>query len=331
MGLHPNAKYHRRTSSMRYVTTAELSDLIRKNLWKIPHDIDLVVGVPRSGMLPATMISLFLNTRLTDIDSFVEHGSYFTNGISRGTYVKSSEIKKILIVDDSIDTGKSLLAAQKKLGKIRDKKFEDLFCVPIASTSGANMVDLHFTIIDDDRLFEWNIFHHAILENTCVDIDGVLCMDPVEDDDGEKYQYFLNTANPLFTPTCRINTLISCRLEKYRTQTENWLKKHNIVFDNLIMLDLPNKTERLKWNNYGNYKGTYYKEKEDCILFIESSFFQAKQIAEISHKPVYCVETNTMIHMLNPTSKRKRVLRALRKRTTKCYHCFRALYYSIIK
>ena len=52
---------------MQYRTIRDLSDLIRRNLWKIPHDIDLVVGVPRSGMLPASMIALYLNTKFTSI------------------------------------------------------------------------------------------------------------------------------------------------------------------------------------------------------------------------------------------------------------------------
>lgn len=33
---------------MKYITIADLSDTIRKNIWKIPHDIDCVIGIPRS-------------------------------------------------------------------------------------------------------------------------------------------------------------------------------------------------------------------------------------------------------------------------------------------
>ena len=77
---------------MRYVTTAYLSDLVRKNLSKIPHDIDLVVGVPRSGMLPATMIALALNKRLTDINSFAEGRAEWENG---------ADFKKVIAMADS--------------------------------------------------------------------------------------------------------------------------------------------------------------------------------------------------------------------------------------
>ena len=312
---------------MRYVTIAELSELIRKNLWKIPHDIDLVVGVPRSGMLPATMIALFLNTRLTDIDSFVENGGCFSNGLSRGEYIKNGEIKRVLVVDDSIDTGKSLLDAKRKIETYPNRCFENIFCTPIATTPGADMVDIYFEVIDGDRVFEWNIFHHSVLSNACVDIDGVLCLDPTEDDDGEKYKTFLQTAIPLFLPTCNINTLISCRLEKYRTLTENWLSQKNISYNQLILLDFPDKATRMAWNKHGDYKGEYYKGRKDCVLFIESSFVQSKRIAEISNKPVYCIETNTMIQIPMPVTLKKRVFHAIKKRFPKGYQFFRELYY----
>ena len=39
-------------------------------------------------------------------------------------------------------------------------------------------------------------------------------------------------------------------------------------------------------------KGEYYKTHNNYNLFVESDDRQAKKIAEISNKPVYCVETN---------------------------------------
>ena len=46
--------------------------------------------------------------------------------------------------------------------------------------------------------------------------------------------------------------------------------------------------------NPGIYKGNYYKMFDQYKLFIESEDWQAKQIAEISGKNVYCVETNKL-------------------------------------
>ena len=303
---------------MRYVTIKELSDLVRRNLWKVPHDVDLVVGIPRSGMLAANMIALFLNTNLSDIDSFVE-GKVYCNGLSRGRYVRKSDaIRKVLVVDDSICGGTSLNDAKRKLEAVRDKGYELLFCVPIATSHGANLVDLCFEIIDDERVFEWNLFHHAILEKACVDIDGVLCPNPEEDDDGEKYGVFLQETKPLFTPTVKINTLITCRLEKYRKQTEEWLKNNNVSYDNLVMLDLPDKASRVIWGKHGEYKGEYYKNS-DCQLFIESSRHEAAVIVKNANKPVICIETNELLSAA-PVTKFKSFKRKIRKRIPKTYN-----------
>lgn len=151
----------------------------------------------------------------------------------------------------------------------------------------------------------------------------------LEDDDGEKYQSFIQTATPLFLPTCRINTLISCRLEKYRFLTENWLAQNNISYNQLVMLDFPDKTTRMAWNKHGNYKGEYYKQRSDCTIFIESSLYQANIIAEISNKPVYCVETNTMIQIPIPISIRKPILHSIRDKFPQGYYWLQSKYYKM--
>jgi YesN/AraC family two-component response regulator len=89
---------------MRYVTTSELSRMLRSNLWKIPHDIDLVVGIPRSGLMVANMVALYLNKKLSDIDSFVE-GRIFNIGSTRAHMVADTPIRKVLVVDDDVEIG----------------------------------------------------------------------------------------------------------------------------------------------------------------------------------------------------------------------------------
>lgn len=277
---------------MRYVTIKELSDIIRRNLWKIPHDVDCVVGIPRSGMLPASMIALYLNTNLCDVESFL-NGRCFEIGQSRPYMMRHNTIKKVLIVDDSVGAGGSMTQAKEKL-KTVGNEYEFIFLAPIVTSIGEKYVDIFFEIIDESRIFEWNLFHHYFLENACFDLDGVLCCDPIIDDDGEQYVHFLETAVPLFIPTAQINTIITCRLEKYRKQTEAWLTKYNINYKKLVMLDMPTKAARIKWGKHGEYKGEYYK-KSECHLFIESSLHQARIIADISGKDVICIETNSII------------------------------------
>ena len=103
---------------MNYKSYKDLSLTIDKNLFKIPRDIDLVVGVPRSGMLPATMIGQILNKPVVALDSYID-GKIYEIGLYRRPQALAtaiSEIKKVLIVDDSINSGNSMNKVKEKVG-----------------------------------------------------------------------------------------------------------------------------------------------------------------------------------------------------------------------
>ena len=46
---------------MNYRSVADLDDQIVNWLGKLPSDVEVIVGVPRSGMLVANLLSLYLN------------------------------------------------------------------------------------------------------------------------------------------------------------------------------------------------------------------------------------------------------------------------------
>jgi uncharacterized HAD superfamily protein len=161
---------------------------------------------------------------------------------------------------------------------------------------GGGIIDFYLEYIPKPRLFEWNIYHHNLVRKSAFDIDGVLCFDPTEaeNDDGEAYLSFLLNARPKFIPTLPIHTLVTSRLEKYRSQTEIWLRRHKVIFSQLIMLDLPNKEERKRMNVYAKNKADIYSKNDELVLFFESSEKQASEIFSITGKPVFCVETNKL-------------------------------------
>jgi uncharacterized HAD superfamily protein len=163
------------------------------------------------------------------------------------------------------------------------------------------------------RVFEWNLFHHSIISDACLDLDGVLCVDPTEEenDDGEKYRTFLLNAKPLFVPTLEIGHIVSARLEKYRGETEQWLRNNGIRYKKLHLLNLPSKEARIKAQAHHTHKIDIYK-KTGAMLFIESDYDQAKTIALGTGKPVICVENMEMLqgegfHLdnLTPAAKQK--------------------------
>jgi len=120
-----------------------------------------------------------------------------------------------------------------------------------------------------------------------------------------RYEKFLMNAAPKIVPTQRIGYLVTCRLEKYRSLTESWLRKYGMEYDNLIMLNVPDAATRLRDIKQGEYKGNIYKNT-GCFIFIESSYEQAIDICKIAKKPVFCTENSQLIqpneiqaHILN--------------------------------
>jgi uncharacterized HAD superfamily protein/hypoxanthine phosphoribosyltransferase len=278
---------------MNYRNITDLNNIILKRLNIIPRDFDLIVGVPRSGMLPANLLSLYLNRPYTDIHSFL-NGHIYKAG-ARSQFFDISEFKKILVVDDSIASGSAMVEVKESL-KHLESKFDIKYCAVYIILGKEKMVDYFFEIVPLPRYFQWNILNHTTLEKACFDIDGVLCADPLpeQNDDGPKYIDFILNAPPLFIPGSKIGTVVTSRLEKYRKETETWLQANNIKYNELVMLDLPNMEARQRANNHGDHKAKAYMSKP-YVLFVESEYHQAVEINRLSKKPVLCTENFEMI------------------------------------
>ena len=279
---------------MHFRSVTDLSQCIVRNMHRLPPDIDLVVGVPRSGILAGSIVALAINSKLADIDAFVEDRIYKT-GQTRGVRGESDRpIKTVLVVDDSANEGTAMREARRKLEPLAER-FAIYYCVVYGTAATMPGIDVVLEPVPQPRLFEWNFMHSTMLQHCCVDIDGVLCLDPTEDenDDGHRYLEFLASARPHYTPTHRIGWLVTSRLEKYRAQTEQWLASRGIQYDQLVMLDLASKEERIRTNAHSRHKAEFYRSSA-ALLFIESEDQQAHTICESSSKPVLSLESVTL-------------------------------------
>ena len=284
-------KNQEKIRNVSFRTFQNLASLIRNNIHKLP-EIDLIVGIPRSGIIPAYIIALFLNKQVCSLNEFLNNIE-LTQGDRN--FIKNNKDKKtVLIVDDSISTGKALEKVKKTLEKIDLTKYEILYCAIYATNETQKMVDYYFEKIEQPRLFQWNYLNHERAMESCYDLDGVLCVDPTEEenDDGEKYIEFILNAKPLFIPNYEIHSIVTSRLEKYRIQTQAWLEKHNIKYKNLFMLDLSDARTRRELDCHADFKAKIFKDLKECRLFIESDDNQAKKIAQLSKKEVICVSTD---------------------------------------
>lgn len=267
---------------MKFVSYSQLAKDVIAWAQELDQDYDAVIGIPRSGMLVANILALHWNVKFADLESFV-NGNFFIGG---GRDL-AREVKKVLVVDDSILSGKSISRAKKMC---RGLPYEMDFGAPYIKFSMRAWK--HYKVVPLPRVFEWNVFNHYWLRRACVDIDGVLCRDPTqeENDDGVRYRNFLTSAPPRHIPRVEILSLVTSRLEKYRPETEAWLAKHGVKYQELHMLDLPSKAERIRRNAALGHKASVF-ENEKYSLFIESSDRQAKGIAALTKKPVLCTDT----------------------------------------
>ena len=248
----------------------------------LPRDIDTVIGIPRSGMIVASMISQIRNIRMGSVQSLLlgeyEYGHRVIPGIENLP-------RKILVVDDTLKRGRTLFKIKQRLQNLDNISYGIVYVTP----GKESCVDFYYSTLESPRPFLWNVFHSLYLDKMCVDIDGVLCIDPTpeENDDSINYQKFLTNAIPLYIPTCPIHSIVSSRLEKWRKLTEEWLKKYNIKYNNLILSSHRTAEERRLANDYAERKAEYYiKTGNEIELFIESNFYESRIIKELSGKPV---------------------------------------------
>ncbi|WP_101341477.1 phosphoribosyltransferase [Cereibacter azotoformans] len=263
---------------MNYRSIADMNRTILRNLHRLPRDLDLVVGVPRSGLLAAQMLGSALGLPVVALDDFLE----------RRTPAAGAE-RRILVLEDSLSSGIAMQEARDRVSAA-GRGEGVLYAAVYGLRPRHAEADLIFETVPQPRMFQWNAMHHKFLARCCVDIDGILCHDPseAENDDGPAYLDFLLNARPLCRTRQRIGMLVTSRLEKYRPQTEAWLAAQGIAFDRLEMLDLPSREERMRLGAHGSFKASVYRES-DALLFIESEPRQAEQIMRLAGRPVLCL------------------------------------------
>ncbi|MFL9825891.1 glycosyltransferase [Rhodoplanes sp. SY1] len=284
-----------RERKISYRSLQDLSVDLRRLVALIPEKVDLVVGVPRSGMVPAILIGQMKNCAVISLDEFVAgiepvRGDRPQNFVNKGCL-------EVLVVDDSINNGNAYRRARQMLkSEYRGRACRFTFLAVYGSDLWRNDDVLTLVSLPIPRLFQWNYTNHGIAGHACYDLDGVLCVDPTdeENDDGKLYRQFILNAQPLYIPKYRIKAIVTSRLEKYRKETEAWLEANDVKYEKLYMLDLPSKEDRMRSKAHGSFKSEVYKSLSSTYLFLESNDSQAQEIAKKVGKPVICTENDKL-------------------------------------
>lgn len=246
-----------------------------------------VVGIPRSGVFPASIISLHLNVPLYSISD----GEIIRlNSVSKYGGFRMSEHKEcsgnLLFIDDTICSGRTFKSLNIDAIKVA------VYCHP----QSIDMVDLYGEILELPHFLEWNFFKLPHISNYGIfDMDGVLCPNVPVDMAKNHHSYidYINNVEPILknVPQHEINIIATGRLEKYRDDTEKWLEKNNVKYRELIMF--PSELKPFRDTNHvkavGEYKAKIFNENKECKFFIESCPKESAIIKkQNAHKYVIC-------------------------------------------
>lgn len=274
--------------TVTYVTYAQMCkdvvEFVRFLPRSLVNDLCGVVGVPRSGMLPAVVLANHLHLPVADLWGFFRSGGGFSGA---GQRLKSFPPgNKVLVIDDSAYGGRTMDMAREVCKML---PYDCFFTCLYRNPEKNPPLDSYFKDVSLPRCFEWNVMQHQDIGSFMLDIDGILCYDPpVVDDDGKEYQTALINAEPLYIPKRKVHSLCTNRLTKWRQITQDWLERQHISYAEIYTRDFDTADERRGAGAYGKWKGEVYA-KSPCCLLIESSQEQAKLASKVSNKPVLCL------------------------------------------
>jgi len=288
----------------RYVTTRDLVDQTARLAMRLPAEIDAIVGVARSGMLPAVQLAALLHVPLYSTGASPLHAPspivYVGHGWRMQATLRAPEPppRVVAIVDDTARFGVSMgklvphVAARWPDAKILTAA---VYCHPDAR----RFIDYPGAIYPGYHYLEWNLFNTGLAAYLATDLDGVLCEDcpPEADDDGPAYRAWLESALPIQRPVfAPVPLIVTARLEKYRERTEAWLRRHGLRYKRLVMGPWQSQAERNeRWpEKVADYKASVYAGS-DARLFVESDPEQAHRIREITARPVLCPQIQRVL------------------------------------
>ena len=270
----------------RFVTNKDFYEATMK---LIPYvsKFDGIVGVPRSGMIPASILSVALNKPLFSIcKNQIQMLKFMSSfGGSRMINYKGNQ-QNLVFIDDTTCNGNTANYIKSEFGA-------NVNVASIFSTSlGSKFINNFSEILELPHILEWNFFNSGYCPVTCFDIDGIFCPDvpiPICQDENKYIDYITNIEpfHERIPKLFKAQKLVTGRLEKYRSITETWLEKHGFNYEELIMFPTEREQER-NLNHYeviGNYKADVYNNS-NCEYFVESSLMEAEFISQKSGKIV---------------------------------------------
>lgn len=278
-------------SCIKYVTNADVCDIVRNGIPRIPREIDGVVGLLPGGMLAASVVSCALGKPLYSAGDFTEGTGTHPDrlprvfrGESRGRY-----LAVFLSPDNEGFDRVSAAASAAGAGVVTAVVCGNAGCADIVLSGDSGIT-----------VFEADFFRSRWVSECVFAIDGVLCEDPglSMESDEETYTGFVKTAVPLVSMRHSAKALCTSRLLKYSAQTKEWLLGNGFSYGMMWMLDFKDYAEKLSKLDKPEYLGMktkVYEKYPEALMFVEGRWGDALRIYKDTRRPVLCTGRNILL------------------------------------
>ncbi|MEY3020468.1 MAG: hypothetical protein RLZZ272_1452 [Actinomycetota bacterium] len=305
---------------MHVTTVGDLARTVLEGLDRLPPDVDLVAGIPRSGMLPASLIALHLNVPLTDVGALLE-GRVHETGTTRRTERSAPAARTpahVLVVDDLAGSGGTMRDWRDRLDEVA-RTSRLTYLAVYADPAAVGSVDLHLARSAPDTVFEWNVLHLRGAKHVAVELEGVLAAPLGPDDhlDATTLRAALDRTRPRIVPSHRIGRIITARSDRHRPATEAWLERHGIQHDGLVMR--PDDVEDVV-----GFKARALRDAPQA-LYIEPDPEVAAELARRTGRAVWCPSAGTSVPIGPRGARRRARVRARLHRRGRLVALLRAL------
>lgn len=254
---------------MNYRTLAQMSATIRANLHRIPRMP--VVGIPRSGLIAASIIATLKNVQLCTVNEAL-----------------AMNPSAFLLVDDSMSGGETMDKTLRLFRQIDGASIPDVTTFTVYVKPNRPKPHIWLEEIPGPRVFEWNWAKHTSLRNALLDIDGVICDEDeriTNWDDPDHVRKVRESASILHLPKYKVKCIATGRKETEREQTAAYLERHGIRYEHLYMSTKERGARRTK---------SLAARETGCKWIIESNQEQAAWLHATLGIPVLCTDANRM-------------------------------------
>ena len=275
---------------IRYRQVSEMCDRVSASLGMLPPDLDMVVGIPRSGMIAATLITLYRNLPMTDMEGLFE-GRMIKSGHRSIEQMNSDGRRcKALVIDDSVGSGSQMRAARERL-KVLEDRFEFVFAAVYVTETGRELVDVAMEMCPTPRCFQWNVMNHPYMAHACVDVLALLQPSVSERVMASQKLCDLWDQIPLFKPKYKLASLVVPAEAAERQQVEQWMQQHGLSCERIVF-------GGRDWAGYGKARHAAQHDLSLLMAYVYSRH-DARRAASVAGLPTLSADC---FELIQPTA-----------------------------